>query len=134
MRHRLNAFLTLWIVVTIVACAPAETPQPTTTGGEDDRPYLLERVDDAAVVQLYADGFEALPLQEKTLIYHLYEAALAGRDIFIDQRYAHSLEMRDVIEEIGLDPISWTPYDVHGRCSGCQGQEGRTRRSFGGGS
>ena len=35
---------------------------------------------------------------------------------------------------VGLDPISWTPYDVHGRCSGCQGQEGRTRRSFGGGS
>ena len=100
MRHRLNAFLTLWIVVAIVACAPAEAPQPTTTGGEDDRPYLLERVDDAAVVQLYANGFEALPLQQKTLIYHLYEAALAGRDIFIDQRYAHSLEMRDVLEEI----------------------------------
>ena len=35
---------------------------------------------------------------EKTLIWHLYQAALAGRDIFYDQRYAHSLEMRDVLE------------------------------------
>jgi dipeptidyl-peptidase-3 len=66
----------------------------------DTRPYLLERVDEAAVVQLYADGFTALPLREKILIYHLYRAALAGRDIYYDQRYAHNLAMRDVLEEI----------------------------------
>ena len=70
------------------------------TGAPADRKYLLERVDDAAVVQLYADGFEKLPLREKTLIWHLYQAALAGRDIFYDQRYGHNLEMRDVLEEI----------------------------------
>src|SRR5262249_21815622 len=70
----------------------------------DNRKYLIERVDDAAVVQLYADGFEKLPLDEKTLIWHLYEAALAGRDIYYDQRYAHNLEMRDVLEEILTHP------------------------------
>jgi len=64
------------------------------------RKYLLERVDDAAVAQVYVDGFEALPLDQKVLIWHLYQAALAGRDIFYDQRYAHNLEMRDVLEEI----------------------------------
>jgi dipeptidyl-peptidase-3 len=41
-----------------------------------------------------------LPLGEKTLIWHLYQAALAGRDIFYDQRYAHNLEMRSILEEI----------------------------------
>ena len=76
-----------------------------------DRKYLLERVDDAAVAQLYADGFSALPLDQKLLIWHLYEAALAGRDIYYDQRYAHNLEMRDVLEEIlthaaGVDPTT----------------------------
>jgi len=76
-----------------------------------DRKYLLERVDDAAVAQLYADGFSALPLDQKLLIWHLYEAALAGRDIYYDQRYAHNLEMRDVLEEIlthptGIDPAT----------------------------
>ena len=30
----------------------------------DTRRYLLERVDEAAVVQLYADGFERLPLRQ----------------------------------------------------------------------
>ena len=67
---------------------------------DGERRYLLERIDDAAVVQLYADGFEALPLREKTLIWHLYQAALAGRDIYYDQRYEHNLEMREVLEEI----------------------------------
>jgi dipeptidyl-peptidase-3 len=69
-----------------------------------DRKYLLERVDDAAVVQLYADGFTQLPLDQKVLIWHLYQAAVAGRDIYYDQRYAHNLEMRDVIEEILTHP------------------------------
>jgi dipeptidyl-peptidase-3 len=84
--------------------AVADRSAPTT-----DRKYLLERVDDAAVVQLYADGFDALPLDQKRLVYHLTQAALAGRDIYYDQRYEHNLAMRDVLEEIlthpaGIDP------------------------------
>jgi dipeptidyl-peptidase-3 len=51
-------------------------------------------------VQLYADGFSSLTLREKTLVWHLYLAALAGRDIYYDQRYRHNLEMRAVLEEI----------------------------------
>ena len=74
-----------------------------------DRKYLLEQVDDAAVVQVYADGFSALPLKDKILIWHLYQAALAGRDIYYDQRYRHSLAMRRALEHVlrhpdGVDP------------------------------
>jgi dipeptidyl-peptidase-3 len=64
------------------------------------RQYLLERVSDAAVVQLYADGFDGLPLREKVLAWHLYQAALAGRDIYYDQRYRHGLAMRGVLEAV----------------------------------
>jgi len=73
------------------------TPAPPNAA---DRKYLLERVDEAAVVQVYADDFASLPLKDKTLIYHLTQAAIAGRDIYYDQRYAHGLEMREVIEGI----------------------------------
>jgi dipeptidyl-peptidase-3 len=66
----------------------------------DARRYLLESVDDAAVVQLYADGFPTLDLRDKILVWHLYLAALAGRDIYYDQRYAHNLEMRALLEAI----------------------------------
>jgi dipeptidyl-peptidase III len=71
---------------------------------EGERTYLLEQIDDAAVVQLYADGFVSLPLDQKILIWHLYQAALAGRDIYYDQRYAHSIVMRDVLEETVTHP------------------------------
>ncbi len=64
------------------------------------RRFFLEQVDDAAVVQYYADGFEVLPLEQKILAWHLYQAALAGRDIYYDQRYRHGLEMREILEEI----------------------------------
>ena len=91
---------------TVPATDPAWTAASQTAG---DRQYLLERVDDVAVVQIYADGFAKLPLREKTLIWHLYQAALVGRDIFYDQKYAHNLDMREVLEAIltnadGMDP------------------------------
>jgi dipeptidyl-peptidase-3 len=93
--------LTLMTLIGSIACgttapAPAATAPQTAAG----RKYLLERVDDAAVVQVYADGFAGLPVKEKALIWHLYQAAIAGRDIYYDQRYAHGLEMRDVLEAI----------------------------------
>jgi dipeptidyl-peptidase III len=82
-------------VAAAAACSrPAEEAKPA------PRQYLLERVDDAAVVQAYADGFEALPLREKTLIWHLYNAAIAGRDIYYDQVSVHGLEMREILESI----------------------------------
>ncbi|MCC7126794.1 MAG: peptidase M49 [Acidobacteria bacterium] len=78
---------------------PAVSEVETTT-----RPYLLEQIDDAAVVQLYADGFAALPLPEKVLVWHLYNAALAGRDIYYDQRYRHNLAMRAMLEAVITRP------------------------------
>ncbi len=69
-----------------------------------ERKYLLEQVDDAAVVQVYADGFGALSLKDKVLIWHLYLAALAGRDIYYDQRYRHGLAMRKILEETLRNP------------------------------
>ena len=69
-----------------------------------ERRYLLEQIDDAAVVQLYADGFGTLPLREKMLVWHLYQAAIAGRDIFYDQKHRNALEMRGILEAIITHP------------------------------
>lgn len=98
-------------LATFAACGsqPAEEASVETAAPKAERQYLLERVDDAAVVQIYADGFRELPLREKTLIWHLYQAALHGRDIFYDQRYAHSLAMRDVIEGVLRHPAGVNP-------------------------
>ena len=98
------------LIVGLVGCGAGSNGSLDNTTGEagasqgEDRQYLLERVDDAAVAQLYSDSFEGLQLREKILIWHLYQAALAGRDIFYDQRYAHNLEMREVLEEVLTHP------------------------------
>jgi dipeptidyl-peptidase-3 len=107
----------LVLMLGLAACgtpSPVAPPQPVNSqapaaAASSDRPYLLERVDEAAIAQVYADGFRELPPGEKTLVWHLYQAALMGRDIFYDQRYLHNLEMRDVLEAVltyadGVDP------------------------------
>jgi dipeptidyl-peptidase-3 len=97
MRRVCLCLLTAWIVL-YSAGVRGQDPK----GG--DRKYLLERVDDVAIVQLYVDGFEQLSLTEKALIYHLSQAAIAGRDIYIDQRYRYSLRLRGVLEGILTHP------------------------------
>ena len=95
----LSMFVTLAGVASPALAEPREAPSAA-AAQEAERPYLLERIDDAAVGQIYADGFEELDLREKVLIWHLYNAALAGRDIFYDQRYVHNLAMRETFEQI----------------------------------
>jgi dipeptidyl-peptidase-3 len=109
MRQRFIGFALILVAAT--ACSRADEPTaaaPATPAGTSapaaERKYLLERVDDAAVVQLYADQFSALPLREKTLVYHLAQAAVAGRDIFYDQKHRNALEMRGVLEAIITHP------------------------------
>jgi dipeptidyl-peptidase-3 len=94
------------ILALSLLAAACSTPPPTSAPAPqaETRKYLLDRVDDAAVVQVYADGFSALPLDQKVLIWHLSEAAIAGRDIFYDQVSADALEMRDVLEAIIRHP------------------------------
>ena len=113
MKSRRYFSTALALAVAVGCSSPADdTPKATAVpAATAEHKYLLERVDDAAVVQLYADGFTSLPLKEKTLIYHLYEAAIAGRDIYYDQRYAHGLEMREVLEAVlshttGVNPAT----------------------------
>jgi dipeptidyl-peptidase-3 len=79
-------------------------PQAAANAPAGERKYLLETVDDASVIQMYADGFDALPLKEKTLVWHLYQAALAGRDIFYDQKHRSALEMRALVEAVVAYP------------------------------
>ena len=112
----IQRLLTVMTLLGTAACGAKTTSTPAAVQTASDRKYLLERVDDAAVVQLYADGFSELPIKEKTLIWHLYQAAIAGRDIYFDQRYAHSLDMRDVLEAIvshrqAVDPATFKEVD-----------------------
>jgi dipeptidyl-peptidase-3 len=108
-------FLSTIFLVTALACSSGgeegAPPAAAPSSAEGSRKYLLEQIDDASVIQLYADQFNALSLREKTLVWHLTQAALAGRDIFYDQKHRNALEMRRVLEAIvshpqGIDPAT----------------------------
>lgn len=97
----------LWLA----ACGAAPTPAAPEAEGAvvtlDDvttgeRRHELERIGHTAVVQLHADGFAALSLRDKLLAYHLVQAATAGRDIYLDQRFAYNLPLRWVLESLYL--------------------------------
>jgi dipeptidyl-peptidase-3 len=53
---------------------------------------------DIQVLRYEAPGFNQLSLQQKQLAYYLYEAALAGRDIFYDQKSKYGIMLRQTLE------------------------------------
>jgi dipeptidyl-peptidase-3 len=114
-RARLVSLFSALVLLTGACSGPQDTAPPPASAAPAkgdavaDRQYLLETVEDAAVVQLYADGFAALPLRQKVLIYHLTQAAIAGRDIFYDQKHRDALAMRRVLEAILSQPAAVDP-------------------------
>jgi len=84
--------LSLAALLLVAACNSAPAP----------REYQLDRIDNTIVVQLYADGFEALSHDDKMLAYHLSQAAIVGRDIYLDQRFEFTLGLRWVLESLWL--------------------------------
>jgi dipeptidyl-peptidase-3 len=59
-----------------------------------------ESFDDLQLLRYQIPGFDELSLQQKTLAYYLYEAALCGRDIIYDQKDKNGLLIRKSIENI----------------------------------
>ncbi|MDY4173862.1 MAG: dihydrofolate reductase [Bacteroidales bacterium] len=61
---------------------------------------MIDRFADIKILRYYADGFEALPLRKKLLLYHLSEAALWGRDIFWHQNSPLGLPLRHLLDAV----------------------------------
>lgn len=63
-------------------------------------PYTDESFADIQLLRYEVKGFDALSLQQKTLIYHLTEAALCGRDILYAQNGRLNLRLRHLLEAV----------------------------------
>ncbi|MEQ1733175.1 MAG: dihydrofolate reductase [Bacteroidia bacterium] len=63
-----------------------------------------EQFADLQLLRYQVPGFEQLSVQQKTLLYYLYEAALSGRDIAYDQEGKYGIMMRKTIEAIYNSP------------------------------
>ena len=68
-----------------------------TTG---EKPWIVDRFDDVKVIRYEVPGFDALPLEEKELVYYLAQAAKCGRDILFDQNCPANLAVRRTLETL----------------------------------
>jgi len=81
------------------AARAAATVQSSLDGGQGFR-VEAERFADVRLLRYRAPGFEALDAKHKELLYYLYEAALAGREIIYDQKYRYNLAIKRTLEEV----------------------------------
>ena len=77
-------------LIALSACQPKE---PTFN-------YIVDKFYDLEILRYQVPEFDSLSLQQKTLIYHLTEAALHGRDILYDQNGRYNLRIRRALEAL----------------------------------
>ena len=61
---------------------------------------VTEQFADLRILRYQVPGFESLPVEQKTLLYYLYEAAMNGREMIYDQNYKHNLCVKRTLENI----------------------------------
>jgi len=61
---------------------------------------ISESFADIQILRYEINGFDQLSLDQKKLVYYLYQAGLSGRDMIWDQNYRHNLEIRNALEHI----------------------------------
>ena len=96
MKHSL---LTMILSLSALGVGGAATANAQT----DNFKYTNEQFADIQMLRYKVEGFEKLSLRQKTLIYHLSEAALAGRDILFDQNGRYNLRIREMLETVYRD-------------------------------
>jgi dipeptidyl-peptidase-3 len=62
--------------------------------------YTVDKFYDLEILRYQVPEFDSLSLQQKTLVYHLTEAALQGRDILYDQNGRYNLRIRRALEAL----------------------------------
>jgi dipeptidyl-peptidase-3 len=102
---------------TAISSAPSTSATPTkvesSPNATSDPPIPAPRTDPPStdprwsastgpygLIRLDIPGFGDRTLREKRFAYHLAQAALAGRDITVDQRHRHGLAIRQALEMV----------------------------------
>ncbi|MGN6266945.1 MAG: dipeptidyl-peptidase 3 family protein [Ginsengibacter sp.] len=100
-------FLVACLMVSIASCNNNGTASESQSANNSDTAAASYDSSFQVAAQSFADiqvlryevpGFSQLSLQQKQLAYYLYEAALAGRDIFYDQKSKYGIMLRKTLE------------------------------------
>lgn len=103
MKHIFKISLALSGMLFLVACqSDKKTSDQVAPPLEDvdTFAYQTEQVADFKILRYQVPGFEELKKDQKIMLYYLYQAALAGRDMIYDQNYKYNLCVRRTLENI----------------------------------
>lgn len=92
--------LALGATVLTISCQQNATDKPAPTPAPSPQSAVLDTFADLQILRYELPGFDKLSLKQKTFIYYLSQAALAGRDIIYDQHCKYNLTVRKTIEAI----------------------------------
>ncbi|HIP36209.1 MAG TPA: dihydrofolate reductase [Crocinitomix sp.] len=105
-----SIYVTMFASLMLLGCNESQTQQEENKKKEntelientqnEDFEYVVESFADIQVLRYQIHGFDKLSLKQQKLVYYLYEAGLAGRDIIWDQNYRHNLAIRNALEKV----------------------------------
>ncbi len=99
--------LTLFGAAALILTACGQTSVITDENNSDNEEekmekfeYLSEQFSDIKIIRYKIGGFDELTVQQKELVYYLYQVSLSGRDIIYDQNYKYNLVIRKALENV----------------------------------
>lgn len=119
--HVLSALLFGAAIFLASSCAQKNyKPAPLTTVPGTGK-VILDTFADLQILQYELPGWDKLNLRQKTFIYYLSEASLAGRDIIYDQHCKYNLAVRKTLEGIyttykgDKNSADWKAFEVYAK-------------------
>ncbi|MDR1652259.1 MAG: dipeptidyl peptidase 3 [Prevotellaceae bacterium] len=93
------SILIMTAAVMLVACG-GDKKQTTATPEISDFNFRVDTFADIEILRYRVPDFDSLTLEQKTLVYYLSQAALAGRDIIYDQNCRYNIAVRRTLEAV----------------------------------
>ena len=87
---------TLGLSAIVTGCGNGATTETSESGFR----YTIDEFADIKIMRYRIPGWDSLSFRQKSLLYHLGEAAKYGRDIIWDQNFKYNLEIRHMLESI----------------------------------
>lgn len=116
--NRTLALLLFGAFLVFACSAPKNSPSSSAAAGER---VVLDTFADLQILRYDLPGWNDLDLRQKTFIYYLSEATLAGRDIIYDQHCKHNLAVRKTLEAIfdtwkgDRSTADWKKFEVYAK-------------------
>ncbi len=109
------------LLLSAISCGEKKPESTASAATVPTDKVLLDTFADLQILQYELPGWEKLDLRQKTFIYYLSEAALAGRDIIYDQHCKHNLAVRKTLEGIfgtykgDKTTADWKAFEVYAK-------------------